>query len=109
MLRKFAPAMLVVVAALAFALPAAAVVDAQVQVLSVTSVVKKGGLANLAARAPAGAMCNLVVHGRSLGSRRVFWGTVRWTWTVARSTPAGSYPIQVKCGAAIAKTKYRIV
>ena len=97
------------VVTLFFALPGIAGASSPVQVLSLTTVVAKGGTATLAAHAPSGASCDLVVGGRSLGSRKVWWGTVRWSWSVPRHTRAGSYPIQVKCGAATARTKYRVV
>ena len=117
MLRKFVPAVLVGVATLAFALPAvAAVRSSQVQVVSVTAVVAKGGAATLIARAADRQVCSIVVYGRSgplsapgLAPKGGLRGVVSWTWTVPRKTPAGSYPIQVKCGAEIAKTKYRVV
>jgi hypothetical protein len=37
-------------------------------------------------------------------------GKVSWTWTVARNTTGGHFPIYVECGAtAIAKTAFGIV
>jgi hypothetical protein len=117
MFRTFLAALLVAAAALVFALPAAAATRPPVQVLSHTSVVGKGDLATLLARAPSGARCQLVIYLRSgpsaangLGLKRAVNGRVSWTWTVARNTTGGTYPIYVECGpTAIAKTTFRIV
>ena len=112
MIRKHSIKVITLCAALVVllsALPGTAGASTPVQVLSLTTVVARGGTATLAAHAPSGVFCDLVVDGRSLGSRKVWWGTVRWSWSVPQNARVGSYRIQVKCGAATAKTKYRVV
>jgi hypothetical protein len=117
MFRTFLAALLVAAATLVFALPAAGATRPPVQVLSHTSVVGKGDTANLVARAPSGARCQLVIYLRSgpsaangLGPKRAVNSRVSWTWTVARNTTGGTYPMYVECGpTAIAKTTFRIV
>ena len=87
-----------------------------VRVLSVTKVVARDHDATLAAAAPSGVRCSLVIYLRSgpsaargLVAKRAVKGRVSWTWTVSRSTTAGRWPIYVECGeAGIAKTWFRV-
>ena len=90
----------------ALALPAAA--SAKVQLLHVTSPVKRGGYASITVNTFTLATCSLRVH---YGSRApisapglytkhsLFTGALQWRWQMSTSATRGRWTIDVSCGA----------
>jgi hypothetical protein len=89
----------------ALAIPSAA--SASVRLVSVTSPVRHGGYATLAAAVTPARTCAITVLYKSgpseaagLYPTRPTAGRVSWTWKVGTRTTPGRWPIIVNCGSA---------
>jgi hypothetical protein len=87
-------------------LAAAAVADARVRLISVSTGVRGNDATLIASVSPARA-CSIVVHYKSgpsrakgLYAKRPIRGLVSWTWRVGTNTTRGRWPITISCGSA---------
>ncbi|WP_052487026.1 hypothetical protein [Gordoniibacillus kamchatkensis] len=97
--------------------PAESKKETAVQILSVTSPVKRNANAALRAKVAPGAMASIVVHYKSGPSKAAGLeakkadadGNVSWSWRVGGNTTLGKWRITVSSGSESAETTFEVV